>query len=78
MVLAKGHALEFSVKVGLLGGRGNVAVLTHELTSTYFLPQLLQELFKSEKYNAISHILLYRLCNNISSGISSNLFLFWS
>ena len=50
VLLLRGHALEFSVKVGLPGGRGNVAVLIHELTSTYFLLQLLQELFKSEKY----------------------------
>jgi hypothetical protein len=30
----KGHALEFSVKVGLPGGHGNVAVLTSAHTAT--------------------------------------------
>jgi hypothetical protein len=34
MDVDEGHALEFSVKVGLPGGRGNVAVLTSATVTT--------------------------------------------
>jgi hypothetical protein len=35
VIYYKGHALEFSMKPGLLDGHENVAVPTHELTSCH-------------------------------------------
>jgi hypothetical protein len=55
MADTKGHALEFSMKPS------QVVVRMWLCQHLNFLPQLLQELFKLEKYNEILHIQLHRL-----------------
>ena len=54
-ITTKGHVMEFSLKVGLLGDRGNVAVLICATAAMRTISE-------------ISHIELHRLWNNISSG----------
>ena len=69
--VTRGHAPEFSAKVGIPYGPGKVAVLTRKTSLQLNCLNYLE-------YNKISCIMLHKICNNIYSWTSPNLFLFWS